>query len=171
MIINVRGALGAGKSHTVRAVLDRHIMGVIRQKGRRQPVGYISKRLFIPGHYEIWMGGIDTFKTLEEPYKWIRTCAGKGINVVFEGKCQVRDVDALLRLKKFGLTIIHLDVPCKDCIKGVRKRVSATDIKKGNIERSWRKAERDCKELQQAGVQVFRLKREAAIKKIMELLK
>jgi hypothetical protein len=170
MIVNVRGACGSGKSTVVRAVLrpDRE-WGVIGQRGRKQPVGYVSvapSRLFVAGHYEIHMGGIDTFETIQEAYKWIEAFAAKGFHVLFEGKCQYRDLHLLLRLRRWGLTVLHLDVTAREAVLGVRGRPSATGIRTENIERSHRKAERDCRELETTArdVRVLRLsRREAAL--------
>jgi hypothetical protein len=173
VIINIRGACGAGKSSVVRSVLGRRDWGVIKQRPRRQPVGYVSvepTRLFVPGHYEIHMGGIDTFDRISEPFHWIRAFADSGFDVVFEGKCQEDDARYLLDLKKWGLVVLHLDVAVEDAVRGVRERPSASAIRTELIERSHRKAERDCQRLEKTKwALVQRLGRADAVKRLTEI--
>jgi hypothetical protein len=99
MIINIRGTNGAGKSTLVRKVMERYqtitqIEYPAEIKGRKgnrkiRPMGYLCatdvQRLFIPGHYEIANGGVDTIHNLEYAYKLILEHHSWGANVLYEG--------------------------------------------------------------------------------------
>jgi hypothetical protein len=169
-IINVRGPCGAGKSHLVRAVLDADDFAVIKMPRRNPPVGYVNMKLFIAGHYETAMGGIDSFGSLEEPYKWIKQFAPIR-NVLFEGKCQENDLPYLLRLKKHELIVVNLKVTPRQTVKGVQTRPRANKIREANILRSWRKNQKDLQKLTEAGITVHDLPRPQALNKVLELLK
>lgn len=159
-IYNIRGPCGAGKSTLVRTVLDcvrrgtQSVMAYDVQVGgsrRRNPIGYVhqGRRLFIAGHYEREaMGGIDSFTSLEEAYGWISKYAGFGFDVLFEGKCQERDIPHLRSLaERWPVVAVCIGVRLEQAIDGVRKRASANAIRAGVIERSLRKYRRDTDEL------------------------
>jgi hypothetical protein len=169
MIVNVRGPCGSGKSHLVRQVLDCADFAVIKIPKRNPPVGYVNMSLFIPGHYETAMGGIDSFGTLAQPYKWIKDFAPIR-NVLFEGKCQENDLPYLMKLHKHNLVVVNIRVTPKQTVEGVKGRPRANKIREANILKSWRKNRKDVHKLIDAGVTVHDLPRPQALAKVKELL-
>jgi hypothetical protein len=105
-IINLRGTNGSGKSTLVRKIMgDGPYVPVYLGK---RPVGILIGNLFVLGHYDITNGGFDTLKNVQEGYNLIAEHADKGHTVLFEGKCNVRDID---RLVEMGAELFYLDTP------------------------------------------------------------
>jgi len=137
--------------------------------GRNPPVGYVSDKLFIAGHYETTMGGIDSFGTMAQPYEWITEFASIR-NVLYEGKCQENDLPYLLALRPHGLVVVNIKVTPEQSVKGVQTRPRANKIQKPNIVRSWNKNRKDLLKLLEVGITVHDLTRTKALNKVMELL-
>ena len=176
-IYNVRGACGAGKSTVVRAVLGslRETQRVVTAD-RRYPVGYVhqGKRLFIAGHYERpAMGGIDSFRSLEEAFEWVFKYAGFGYDVLFEGKCQERDLPHLKRAaESWSVVAVCLEVRLSQAINGVRRRATANAMREAIIERSLRKYHRDRRALlADSAFAVIRASRKGALEYLKRELK
>lgn len=131
MIINVRGTNGAGKSTVVRQIMERYDRREpITRDDRRRPLGYVctssSRRpLFIPGHYEIANGGIDTLGTLSQVMSLVWDAHDAGHDVVFEGKNMQDGTVTKMAARLFDreqirfVTIAH---PVELCILSVRAR-------------------------------------------------
>lgn len=152
MIISLRGTNGAGKSTIVRAVMARygHKSPVTAPK-RNRPIGYTLNRgdafpeLFVPGHYEIANGGVDTLHDLDWAYELIETFASKEFDVLYEGMNMSDGVHRIHRLgQKFefdNVCAVSIQPPLEICVQSVRDR--GHTIKYDTIERLHRKTQRD----------------------------
>lgn len=168
LLLNIRGTCGSGKSHIVHTIRREVTPKPMFETWRRRPVGYETDRLFIAGHYEIAIGGIDTFKSLDVAYTVIDRCS-KGRNVLCEGKAQNRDVDYLIgRQFKFKVICINLTTPPEEAVASVRSR--GHNISEQIIHRTFRKCQRDVELLQRAGVEVHSLNRLDAMTMVGDLL-
>lgn len=164
-VISLRGTNGAGKSTIVRAVMDQYSgkRVEIKYPGRRKPVGYVLgvddtrglPGLFVPGHYEIANGGVDTLASLDDAYVLIRGHAELGMNVIYEGKNMSDGTVRLLELHKRKLPVcaVLIDISVKDAVAAVRER--GHKIKRETIEKLHAKCIRDVEKLDKAGVEVF----------------
>jgi predicted kinase len=173
LLINVRGTCGSGKSTVVHQIRELVKTVPVYSIGRKRPVGYTGytmQGLFIAGHYEIPMGGLDTFGTLDEAFEVIDRW-GHSRHVLCEGKAQNRDVPYLLgRLHGFDVRCINLSTPAEECVQSVRNRVSAHRIRSELIERVYRKCQRDAVELAKGGVGVLNCDRETAVEAVRKWL-
>jgi hypothetical protein len=168
LLVNIRGTCGAGKSHIVHEVRRKRTMIPVFEQGRRRPAGYTSDGLFIVGHYEIAIGGIDTFKTLDDAYDVIDRW-GKTRNVLCEGKAQNRDIAYRIgRQHGFRVVCINLTTSPEIAIASVRRR--GHNISEQIINRTYRKCQRDAEALRAAGITVYDSSREGAMKLVRELL-
>jgi hypothetical protein len=168
LLVNIRGTCGAGKSHIVHEVRRRRTMVPVFEQGRRRPAGYTSDGLFIAGHYEIAIGGIDTFKTLDDAYDVIDRW-GRSRNVLCEGKAQNRDVEYLIgRQLSFRIVCINLTTSPEIAIASVRRR--GHNISWDIINRTHRKCQRDAVTLRAAGIRVEDVARDEGMKLVNELL-
>lgn len=169
VIISLRGTNGAGKSTIVRTLMER--LGVdnreeIRVHWRRKPLGYlyrdaVTSGLFIPGHYEIANGGVDTVESLESAYDLIRLYSGRGFNVIYEGK-NMSDGPKWVRLiDPSEITLVHVELPVEDCIAAVRAR--GHSIKEETIRRLFDKTIKDMATLESEGYRVYRGDRKSCL--------
>lgn len=126
MLIYLRGTNGAGKSTIVRSVLSLFCAQPLTKPGRRRPLGYVCPGptpLFIPGHYEIQNGGIDTIRSLSEVVDLVQEFHGKGMNVLCEGKnAQDKTLTRHFELLRIPLVFIWVHHPVEECIRSVRER-------------------------------------------------
>lgn len=172
MIINVRGTNGSGKSTLVSSVMrERRMTPLLPLNRGTLPVGYVDPRLFIAGHYEHAMGGIDTFRTtLSDAFKVLRRWAATH-DVLFEGKSINDDVEHVLALRRASIVVVVLlDEPVEVCYESMRKRERANRITREHVERLHRKAHRDAGRFEAAGVAVHRLTRADAGEFVRSLL-
>lgn len=182
VIVSIRGTNGAGKSTLVRAVTARYASAQpLTAPGRRKPAGQLWLRqgpgagLFVPGHYEIANGGVDTLPDLDTAYDLIRTYANRRkpqCDVLYEGKNMSDGPARLLALHRAGYAChaVLLQLPLALCVASVRAR--GHSIKERTIERLWRKSIADCETLRAAGVQVHKcFTRDEALACVVELLR
>lgn len=160
MIVNIRGTNGAGKSTIVRSVMGQYRGRMpVSKRGRRKPIGYTLNRgdewpeLFVPGHYEIANGGLDTLHDLDWGYELIEEMARREFDVLYEGMNMQESVHRVNRLGKvFGVEtvcVVCLSPPLDECVRGVRAR--GHSIQEKTIERLHRKVEREYWLLREAG--------------------
>lgn len=143
VIISIRGTNGAGKSTIVRKIMASYDLKIAVQHpgfGTRRPTGYICKGghtpLFVPGHYEIANGGIDTLPSLDAAYDLARIYSLElGMNVLMEGKNLSDGVTRVLALRDSGceVAVFWLDFDVEQSIAAVRSR--GHKIKKDTIRR------------------------------------
>jgi hypothetical protein len=180
VIISLRGANGSGKSTLTRAVMERYRDVVeISYPGRRRPVGQIclhprsdSASLFVPGHYQIANGGIDTM-TLSAAYELIERHAALGLHVLYEGHNAEDGCARLLRLRDAGhdCRVVLLDVPPPACVAAVRAR--GHRIAAARIRALHAKLLRDVERFRRAGVETVSLSvlsRDEALRHVRRLL-
>jgi hypothetical protein len=181
MIISLRGTNGAGKSTIVRAIME-HYPEIIRlqypkEMGKKlKPTGYIcsgnngTKKLFIPGHYEIPNGGIDTLPSLEYAYKLILKHHEFGADVLAEGKNMSDGVQRIVAMhsKKLDVKVVFIDHPVQACIDAVRERGHSISI--STIIKLADKCEKEYRTLTKIGVPCLALSREEAFDQIKEWL-
>jgi predicted ABC-type ATPase len=171
MIITLRGTNGAGKSTIVRRVMEKYdtITKVAYPDGygrKMRPMGYICskdlKRLFVPGHYEIPNGGIDTLPSLDMAYDMVLKHHELGSDVLYEGKNFQDSPRRIIEMAKAGLDIrvILVDLPVEACIAAVRHR--GHNIKEATIRSLHRKSYADLKTITAANVQGIILSRQDA---------
>jgi predicted kinase len=168
MIIALHGTNGAGKSTLARTIMSEYeTKEPLMATGRRKPLGYNLTMegipdLFVPGHYEIANGGIDTIKSLDDVYYLIQLANTQGKNVLFEGKNMSNGSGRILRhCLRTNTRIILIDHPVDECIASVRAR--GHTIKEETIRKLHRKARLDAEVLTQHGYQVAVCDRESAL--------
>ena len=183
MIINIRGTNGSGKSTVVTRVMELYSSKVyLFVEGRKRPEGYqlndpSAQRptLYVPGHYEIACGGCDTLKTVDQVYELVNSANDRGDDVVYEGIMVADDVTRAVALsKKATLHVILLTTPIVECLAAIQSRRDGKGNDKpldpkNTINRE-KTHKRVCARLQDAGIKVWRLDREAAFLKARELL-
>lgn len=173
VIVNVRGACGAGKSTLVKTVLDEEtmkhgFMKKIESPGRRKPIGYVVGNLFVPGHYEIQNGGLDTIGDLERAHFWIREFFRKGFSVLFEGMNQKRD-DRYLEGIRNDLAVVFVDIPIETCREGFAAKGQRR--KQDYVKDTWGKARREQFRLRELGLRCFSEDtREKALERVRDIL-
>lgn len=187
MIIQIRGTSGSGKSTIVRRTMDRYPMREPIHEGRRkQPWGYrLSgagvRPLYIPGHYEIECGGMDTLPRLSEalPQVLVEHERG-GRDVLMEGLLASEDVKQLTSLGwassdlREKLVVIHLTTPIEECLAAIRerraRRGNSNPLSEKNTRNRVAVIVRACERLRAAGVRVEDHDRASAERRVAELL-
>lgn len=168
MLINVRGTCGSGKSHIVHTIRNSRNMRAFYQLGRKRPAGYTDDGLMIPGHYEIAIGGIDTFRTLDDAYDVVN---GMFLDrhVLCEGKAQNDDVEHVMRAGRLrALVVLNLVTDPDTCIASVRAR--GHNISEAIIRRTHKKCGRDAARFRAAGMDVRNVSRDEALSIVRGLL-
>ena len=162
MIVNVRGACGAGKSTLVKNVIPKGAAEKMFLPERKKPVGYIMKKqnLFVPGHYEIQNGGLDTIGDLDLAHRLIDEFAAKDFNVLFEGMNQKRDY-GWIHKNKGKLVVVFLQPPLKACEKSFAAKGQSRSV--DYVGQTWRKAKREITLFREMGVrcEVFHARKDA----------
>lgn len=177
MIISLRGTNGSGKSTLVRATMQNYTVTSIRYPDpkKRKPMGCVCqldkrRALFVPGHYEIANGGVDTLPSLQYAYELIYQHARLGMHVLYEGKNLSDGAVRLLELKsrRLDVRVVLLETPLEECIKSVRERGHKIAMK--TIRHLYDKSSRDVDLMERKGVKVERLGRMEAFYKVNEWL-
>lgn len=137
--------------------------------GRRRPAGYADDTLMIPGHYEIAIGGIDTFRTLDDAWDVVNHIF-LDRHVLCEGKAQNNDFEHVIHAgKSRGLIVLNLTTPPATCLASVRSR--GHNISAEIIERTYYKCQRDMQRFVEAGVEVHNVTRDELLPMVRLLLK
>lgn len=175
MIISLRGTNGAGKSTIVKKIMKQYpTVRALMLPYRRKPAGYICEmgtaRLFVPGHYEIDNGGIDTIGDLKTVYNLISSFHELGCNILYEGMNLSDSVAILImmHLSKIDVRVIFLDHPLSSCISSVRAR--GHKIREQTIVNIYKKCDNQFQRLQREGIRCIKLKRKAALNQIEQWL-
>lgn len=187
MIIQIRGTSGSGKSTIVRRIMERYPVREPWREGRRkQPWGYHLRResgreLYVPGHYEIECGGMDTLPRLSEALPQVLTEHELGgRDVLMEGLLASEDVKQLTSLGWASsdlsekLVVIHLTTPIDECLAAIRerraRRGNSNPLSEKNTRARVATIERACARLRAAGVQVEDHDRTSALARVRSLL-
>jgi hypothetical protein len=157
LIINPRGASGAGKSWLVReamAAYRRYGADAVPlcREGRSRPMGWRldhrggGRPLAVIGHYEATRGGTDTIPLtdggLDEAFRLANALAGDGHDVLLEGLQLSGEVErtAMLaraqRARGSRLHVLCLDTPLSRCVRNVVARRRAGQAARPGIERT-----------------------------------
>lgn len=175
MIVSLRGTNGAGKSTLVRNIMKMYQdIEASFEEGRRKPIGYKLfssdlPPLFVPGHYEIGNGGIDTIRDLNMVYNLIRLYDRRGFHVLYEGKNMTDGFNRVSQLPKCHTEIVVIDHSVTDCVRSVRLRGHI--IREKTIHIIHEKVMRDAEKLRLEGFSVSVLDRALAFEKCCEILK
>lgn len=179
MIVHLRGTNGAGKSTIVRTIMSEYRDRVtMSTPGRRRPIGYLcsnpddTNTLFIPGHYEIANGGIDTLRDLDEAYSMMWDAYDAGHDVLYEGKNMQDGTVTARAIKLFAtdqIAFVHVNHPVDACIQAVRDR--GHSIAEKTIRSIATRIERVSEELKSRGYRVFSCSREEALIVTLKLLR
>lgn len=193
--INIRGTGGSGKSTVVKRIMERYpTHRDVNMEGRKQPLftqhfksdpalGTVDA-LTVPGHYNTACGGCDTIKTPDQVYDIVNRAVRNGNNVLYEGIMVMDDVTRAVALDKSlkdasgegsgQLYVIWLNTPIETCLAAIRDRRAARGDERPFSEKNTRQRYDRClgglRRLDQAGVRVERLDREAAFLRVRELL-
>lgn len=133
VIINPRGASGAGKTELARRVMAMYGWpgGVepVYRDGRRRPLCCRlphpggGRPLIVLGHYEVTSGGCDTIGDLDEIFRLAGDYASRGHDVLFEGLLVSHDHERSARLAEaHELHVLHLSTPLDQCLRQVVAR-------------------------------------------------
>lgn len=180
MIISLRGTNGSGKSTIVREIMRGYPRSIkIEYPGRRRPRGYLCqtgkvsdlRSLFVPGHYEIANGGVDTLSSLDEAYDLIERHAELGCHVLYEGKNMSDGVGRLLALRRAGypVAVALIDEPVRKCVAAVRSR--GHKIKRETIEKLHRKSHSQMATFQKEKIECFTGPRDQVLEQVRRWLK
>lgn len=121
-----------------------------------------SAELFVPGHYEIANGGVDTLDSLARAYDLVGTYDTRGFHVVYEGKNATDTPTRVASLGNDRVIVVVLDVALDLCVESVRLRGHGISIHQ--IERVWNRVRREADELERRHFDVRRLDRESALR-------
>lgn len=190
MIIQVRGTSGSGKSTIVRSVMALYpVREPIHEGRRKQPWGYHLRqgdeqqhagRLYVPGHYEIECGGMDTLPRLAEamPDVLVEHELG-GRDVLMEGLLASEDVRHLLALREKmrhadSMLVIQLTTPIEECLAAIRerraRRGNSNPLSEKNTRNRVATIKRACARLTMEGVHVEDHDRAGALARVRSLL-
>ena len=163
----------------------------VHVNGRKQPLYYKCWKepfdpdkctpapdLIVIGHYEAACGGCDTITNLDLAFQLVFEAAGMAEHVAFEGLLLSGDVKRCTELHDtFGqdFQVIALNTPLDVCISSVNSRRWAKDptkdgVKPKNTESKYKCVLASIPKLQEAGVSVRHLSREAAEERLAEIL-
>jgi hypothetical protein len=182
VIISVRGASGAGKSHLVRTVFAKYATGgsVLLEyppNPRRRQLQYGAihmrgdARLFVPGHYKIANGGVDTIGDLDMAYDLIAKHHAIGCDVLYEGMNMTDGPKRLVELKQrdgWDCRVVLLDTSFDECVASVRER--GHSISEKSIRKVYDKSYRDYERFLRAGLRCGVFTRAAAEREVMRWL-
>lgn len=170
MIVSLRGTNGAGKSTIVRAIMAEYSVEKLYREHRKKPIGYHldGGRIYIPGHYEIANGGIDTLRHLDEAYDLIRAAWRAGRNVIYEGKNLQDGSTRIQEFPQFDVRVVVVNTPLTECVASVRNR--GHGIAEKTIERLHEKVLRDADRLTKIGYFVTITDRAGALELCKSLL-
>ena len=179
MIVNIRGTSGSGKTFATRRIIElagKEKLDFV--EGRKRPIAHIfpEKLLVIIGSYQTTCGGCDTISKFDDCYEKIDSVASMGHNVLYEGLRQAADVKRINLLRNQGHEVVAITstTPLEICLEAIRDRRLARGNEKPlnpkNTTSKFNGILRADKRLEEAGVVVHRLEREAAFEKLKELL-
>jgi hypothetical protein len=175
MIVRVAGGNGAGKSHVVHRVIAMYEHRTLARDQLLLEKGTDGlQNTFVPGHYNIVNGGLDTVPSgarLAEMRERMRRHAEAGWHVLYEVSSQKEGSAWMLEMLRAGHACRHvlLSTSDDDRVLGVRGR--GHGIREDLIRASGRRAERLTMELCIGGVPILVLSREAAFRRVLEHLR
>lgn len=187
-IIQVAGTSGSGKSHLMRAFLqwtaekNGGLPFKEHAEGRATPIGYLIRLqgveapVYVCGAYEVPTGGCDTIHNIEQVYEMVWKAHKKGQHVLYEGLFCMNMTRGPQLAAKVGkdYCVLQLTTPLVQCIAAINVRRAARGegelINKKNTIDNYKRAENFCSRMRDAGARVFRVNRDEALGKMLELL-
>lgn len=178
MIVSIRGSNGSGKSTLVRRIVDlvprSCEIAYPEDMNKKKPMAQILfpseiRRIFVPGHYAIRNGGIDTMD-LNYAYDVILKAHEDGADVLYEGHNYRDGAARLLLLRERGLDVrtVLLTTNLQECIASVRAR--GHGICDETITKIYLRCLRDNDKFAAAGIPAEKLDRDAALARVREWL-
>jgi hypothetical protein len=185
--INLRGNSGSGKSYLARRILALYPDKVPNYiKHRKVPDTCIYTNngftpLFALGHYEADQGGGADTVSRGDGFTWLEEAVEtKAVNILWEGVIFSDEVVRTIELsKKIETHVIMLSTPLEQCLADIRSRREARGnvkpLSEANTSNRVYQLTRAYDRLRQSasvveGLNVYKLDREAAYAKCVELL-
>lgn len=180
MIIQAAGTSGSGKSHLMRSFLAH-----VRHEGDQcleVERGYSLKLdglipVYVLGKYNVPTGGCDTIHDIPLIYSSIREALKGHDHVLFEGLFVMNQTRGPQLAEEFGtdMAVLQLTTPMATCLASINERRAARgdeelENKKNTVD-NFRRATNYCAKMRDTGARVFKVSREAALPKLLELLR
>jgi hypothetical protein len=191
VIINPRGAGGAGKTRLARRVMAEYGWGwggqvePIRHGRRERPIGYRiahphgGRTLAVIGHYEMVCGGCDTIRAtdggMDTVFRLAGTWASAGHDVLLEGLLlSGESLRSAALAEAHDLHVLRLGTPLDRCVRNLVARRHARRDTWPHIVRSVAAldaaVEEACRTLQRGAARVEVLGFDDALRRARELL-
>src|ERR1035437_1150699 len=184
-IITVAGTSGSGKSFVVRKFIDwARKNGRVTEEfieGRTSPIAYtVSLKgkapIYVLGSYEVPTGGCDTIHDVADIFDRVKK-NHRNCHVIYEGLFVMnmsRGPKLVSEVGKTRLCVLQLDTPLATCIASIdaRRAEKGKDKleAKTNTVDNYRRARNYCSKMRDAGARVFKVTRDEALPKMLELL-
>ena len=183
-IITIAGTSGSGKSTVVRAFLDwaRKSNKVTEEfiDGRTSPIAYTvalkgKAPVYVLGSYEVPTGGCDTIHDVAEIFDRVKR-NHRNCHVVYEGLFVMNQTRGPKLAAEMGrkLCVLQLDTSLATCITSIdaRRAEKGKDKleAKTNTVDNYRRARNYCSKMRDSGARVFKVSRDEALPKMLELL-
>jgi len=177
-IIQVCGTSGSGKSHLMRSFIEYS-----RKEGRVQEKdgGYLihlnGSGLFVLGKYDVPTGGCDTIHDIASIYARIEDAVGNHDHVLYEGLFVMNQTRGPQLAEKYGkeMALLQLTTPLATCFASINaRRAERGDgelANHKNTQDNYRRATNYCAKMRDSGARVFRVSRDEALPKLLELLR
>ena len=183
VIINIAGTSGSGKTHLIREFLSWVGEATCKPQyiaGRKPPIGYTfgieGVLFFLMGAYEdADTAGCDTIRDVVQIFDLIREKA-KRYHVIYEGLIVMNHTRGPQLAAEYGkeFVILQLDVPYATCVASINSRRSARGqgrlLDKKNTKGNFVRAANYCTKMQAQGARVIKVRRDAALEKLLELV-
>lgn len=182
-VLNFRGTYGSGKTFLARRVMDLYgEMNPHHLEGRKRPLYYTAQHPFggrnfaVVGSYETVCGGCDTIADATMIFETVDFLQNEGFDVLYESLLLTADVGRTTQYFQGGwnLHVIHIDLPAEVCLESVNQRRAARGqdkpVNPKNLMTKIASARSSCKTLESRGVPIYRLDREQAFTRAIELL-
>jgi hypothetical protein len=184
--LNIRGTSGAGKSYLTRRLLAHYPANVpsFVEGRRRTPIsalytGAKGPPLFALGHYTAEQGGGADTVSRADGFTWLEKAATtKSVNLLWEGVIFSDEVPQTVQLSRLiDVHVILLTTPLEQCLSDIRARREA----RGNLKplseentknrlKSLEKAYTRLRDARHDGLVLYKLGREEAYEKCLDLL-
>jgi len=191
LVVNPRGAGGAGKTALARQVMAEYgwpqdgRVTPIRHGRHERPIGYRlvhphgGRPLAVLGHYEATCGGCDTIRLsdggLDGVFRLADAFASAGHDVLLEGlRLSGEHRRSAALAEAHAVHVLRLDTPLERCVRNLvarrRARRSTWPRIAGAVAAMDREVEEACRRLQESGAGIEVLGFDAALRRARNLL-
>lgn len=151
------------------------------EKGRELPLWYrvkdseLRRPAALLGHYENPTGGCDTIKPLEKAFELVYAL-GEEHNVLYEGLFCMNHTRGAELAETFGdaMVVLQLTTSLEQCMQSINDRRAARGVgaleNKKNTEGNYRRCQRYCSTMHDAGARVIKVSRKDALDALLDLL-